>query len=235
MHLNPADALKTPAGSERARAETEVVRGDKTGPRHNRGLDEVNETAARKAPVRSDNGLERHRLEDLLSQAPAGIGLLSGPDHRWTYVNEQYVRVTGREGAADFVGKTLRESLPEIEAQGFIELMDKVYRTGESHTGREVKATLNRAMGGPPEDLYFDFVYQPVRDANGTVEGILVHCVDVTDRVEARWAIEETAERLRLAQTAAQIGTCPLAGAASDFRHGRDGSRSRRGLVVTGA
>lgn len=207
MHLHPADALKTPAGSERARAETEVVRGDKTGPRHNRGLDEVNETAARKAPVRSDNGLERHRLEDLLSQAPAGIGLLSGPDHRWTYVNEQYVRVTGREGAADFVGKTLRESLPEIEAQGFIELMDKVYRTGESHTGREVKATLNRAMGGPPEDLYFDFVYQPVRDANGTVEGILVHCVDVTDRVEARWAIEETAERLRLAQTAAQIGT----------------------------
>jgi PAS domain-containing protein len=113
----------------------------------------VNETAGREAPSRSEGGLERHRLEDLLAQAPAGIGLLSGPDHRWTYVNEQYVRVTGRNSASDFVGKTLRESLPEIEAQGFFELLDKVYRTGESYTGREVKATLNRAPAVAPENV----------------------------------------------------------------------------------
>jgi len=199
--------VKTPVSSERARAKRKVARSDKTVPRHNRESDEVNATAGREASPRSEGGLARHRLEDLLSQAPAGIGLLSGPDHRWTYVNEQYVRVTGRGSAADFVGKTLLESLPEIEAQGFGELMDKVYRTGESYTGREVKATLNRAPARPPENVYFDFVYQPVRDAQGKVEGILVHCIDVTDKVEARKAIEETAERLRLAQTAAQIGT----------------------------
>jgi PAS domain S-box-containing protein len=185
----------------------ELAHIDGTVPAQNRKPDEGNGTAVREAPLRSEGLLDRHRLEDLLLQAPAGIGLLSGPDHRWTYVNEQYIQLTGRSSAADFVGKTLRESLPEIEAQGFCELMDKVYRTGEPYTGREVKALLNRAAMGPAEDVYFDFVYQPVRDANGTVEGILVHCVDVTDKVQARKAIEETAERLRLAQTAAQIGT----------------------------
>jgi PAS domain S-box-containing protein len=199
--------VKTQVSGERARARKEAARSDKPVSRHNRELDEATGTGRRDAPPRSEGGLERHRLEDLLSQAPAGIGLLSGPEHRWTYVNEQYVRVTGRGSAADFVGKTLLESLPEIEAQGFAELMDKVYRTGESYTGREVKAKLNRGPAGLRQAVYFDFVYQPVRDAKGTVEGILVHCVDVTDKVEARKAIEETAERLRLAQTAAQIGT----------------------------
>ena len=150
---------------------------------------------------------ERRRLEDLLAQAPAAIALLSGPEHRWTYVNEQYVRVTGRNSAGDFIGKTLLEALPELASQEFARLMDEVYRTGEPYSGRETRAVLNRAASGLPEQVYFDFIYQPVRDAEGNVEGVLVHAVEVTDRVLSRRAGEEAAERLRLAQTAAQIGT----------------------------
>ena len=89
--------------------------------------------------------LGRYRLQDLLGQAPAGIGLLSGPEQRWIYVNDYYVRMTGRTSAADFIGKTIRESLPEIESQGFNELREKVYRTGEPYVGREMMAKLNRS------------------------------------------------------------------------------------------
>jgi PAS domain S-box-containing protein len=151
--------------------------------------------------------LGRYRLQDLLGQAPAGIGLLTGPDQRWIYVNDYYVRMTGRTSAADFLGKTMRESLPEIETQGFHELREKVYRTGEPYVGREMKAKLNRSAAGLPDVGYFDFVYQPVRDPEGNVEGILIHAVEVTDRVAARQRVEETAERFELAQSAAQIGT----------------------------
>ena len=165
------------------------------------------EVAKESAGLRSEAGLEGHRLQDLLALAPAGIGLLSGPDHRWTYVNDYYVRMTGRNSAADFVGKTMRESLPEIETQGFHELRDEVYRTGVPFIGREMKATLNRVATGQPEEAYFDFVFQPLRGAEGAVDGILIHAVEVTDKVKARKAIEETAERFRLAQAAAQIGT----------------------------
>jgi PAS domain S-box-containing protein len=165
------------------------------------------ESAEKEARLRSEAELERRRLQELLAQAPAAIGLMSGPEHRWVYVNNDYVRVTGRTSASDFIGKTVAESLPEIQAQPFIELLDTVYRTGQPYVGREVKAVLHRSHTGQPDEAYFDFVYQPVRDAGGNLEGILVHAVEVTDKVAARNAVAESAERLLLAQTAAQIGT----------------------------
>jgi PAS domain S-box-containing protein len=157
--------------------------------------------------MRMQAELERGRLRDLLAKAPAAIGLLHGPEHRWTYVNSQYVQLTGRNSADDFLGKTIVESLPELESQVFVGLLNEVYCTGKPYFGREMKGVLKRSAKGLPDESYWDFVYQPVRDAEGKVEGIFVHAVEVTDRVLARDAITETAERLRLAQTAAQIGT----------------------------
>ncbi len=164
------------------------------------------EAAEREAQLRAEAELERTRLQELLVQAPAAIGLMFGPEHRWVFVNDQYVRVTGRGGPADFLGKTLLESLPEMETQQFVQLLDEVYRTGKPYFGNEMKAVLNRAPGGKPEDAYFDFVYQPLRTASGEVEGVLVHAVEVTAKVHARKDAEQTAERLRLAYSAGQIG-----------------------------
>ena len=161
--------------------------------------------AQREAQLRAEADLERLRLRELMAQAPAAIGLMHGPEHRWTYVNDYYVRITGRHALADFIGKTLEESLPEIETPVFRRLLDEVYRTGTPYFGREMKATLNRKE--QPPEAYFDFVYQPLRNAAGEVEGILVHAVEVTDKVVARKAISASEERLRLAQGAARIGT----------------------------
>lgn len=141
--------------------------------------------------------LERHRLQGLLAKAPAAIGLLAGPEHRWVFVNEHYLRATGRGSASHYLGKTVRESLTELETQPFIELLDDVYRTGEPYFGREMKAKLNRAHTGQPVEAYFDFVYQPVRNAQGVVEGILVHAVEVTDKVMARHEIEKRERQFR--------------------------------------
>src|SRR5690242_11405570 len=148
--------------------------------------------AMQTARLRMKAEFERRRVEELLAQAPAAIGLTSGPQHRWVYVNEEYVRVTGRSSASEFIGKTILESLPEIETQPFIGLLDDVFRTGEPYVGRGVRAVLNRAHTGQPEEAYFDFVYQPVKKAAGAVEGILVHAVEVTDAVKAREALETT-------------------------------------------
>jgi len=145
--------------------------------------------------IRAEAELERHRLREIVAHAPAAIGVLRGPEHRWEYVNQQYVRVTGRASIEDFVGKTLVESLPEIESQPFVRLADEVYRTGVPYFGFEAKATLNRA-NGQPEDAYFDFVYQPLRDLGGGIDGVLVHAIEVTDRVEARKQLQE-AEKTR--------------------------------------
>ena len=93
------------------------------------------------------------------------------------------------------------------KGQGFIELLDRVYATGEPFIGREMKATLNRSADSGPEDAYFNFVYQPILNRAGTVDGILVHAVEVTDQVLTRKQIEISEGRLRLAQAAAHVGT----------------------------
>ena len=140
------------------------------------------------AHLRTQAELERRRLQELMAQAPAAMGLMYGPEHRWTYVNDYYIRVTGRTSVADFIGKTLEESLPEIETAVYRKLLDDVYRTGNPYIGWEMKATLNRQ--GQSVEAYFDFVYQPVRDSTGEVEGVLVHAVDVTDKVLARRTLQ---------------------------------------------
>ena len=165
----------------------------------------LEQAAQREAQLRMEADLERRRLQELMAQAPAAIGLMYGPEHRWTYVNDYYVRVTGRNSPADFIGKTLEESLPEIETQIFRKLLDEVYQTGEPYVGHEMKVTLNRLP--QPSEVYFDFVYQPVRNSAAEVEGILIHAVEVSDKVLARRAIAQSEQRLRLAQSAALIGT----------------------------
>lgn len=155
---------------------------------------------------------ERRRAEEL-AQAPAAIGLLRGPEHCWTYVNDYLVRVTGRKSAQDFIGKTFVESMPEMREQKLAELLDEVYRSGCPYSAQAMSILLNRSNRGEPDQTYFDFVYQPVRNASGHVEDILVHAVEVTDHVLARQALEQSEQELRknqlrltLAQQTARIG-----------------------------
>jgi PAS domain S-box-containing protein len=150
--------------------------------------------AERERELRAKAEVERNQIHELFMQAPAAIGLLSGPEHRWTFVNAEYIRVTGRDRAEHFIGKTIRESLPELEGQGFFELLDGVHSSGIPYVGTAEKVLLNRTATGQPEESYFNFVYQPLRDLGGKVEGILIHAVEVTDQEIARREIE-TRER----------------------------------------
>jgi len=153
--------------------------------------------AVQAARLRTKAESERHRIQEILAHAPAAIGLMSAPDWRWLYVNEYYVHATGRTNAFHFIGKTISESLPEVDSTAFNELLDEVYRTGKPYVGRETKIQLNRAHTGLPETAYFDFVYEPIRNSDGGVENILIHAVEVTEKVLAREKIHQSEQRLR--------------------------------------
>lgn len=146
---------------------------------------------------------EVERWRDLFRQTPAAIALLRGPKHVFEFANEAYLRlVAGRQ----VIGKTVLEALPEMMGQGFNELLDQVYRTGEPYLGTGAKIRLQRRGDTPPEDCVMDFVYQPMRDAAGVVDRIFVVVTDVTDRARAEAALRITnwqlgEERARLAST----------------------------------
>jgi PAS domain S-box-containing protein len=153
------------------------------------------------------DGPDDFRLREFLAQAPTAIAFLSGPEHRFSYVNEFYVRSVGRSSADDLLGLAVPEALPELKGSGIFELLDQVYQTGDAYRGSDYKAPLKVRNSGIAEDRYFDFIFQPTFTSIGEVEGIFVLAVDLTERVLSRRAVELSEERLRLAQEAAQIGT----------------------------
>ena len=131
---------------------------------------------------------ERSRLQYMFTQAPAFVAFLGGPEHVFEMTNPAYQQLIGHRNV---IGKPVREALPEIEGQGFFELLDEVYRTGEPYIGREIPALLQREANGPPERRFIDIVYQPIFEDDRKVSGIFVHGVDITEQVEIRKEVEE--------------------------------------------
>jgi PAS domain-containing protein len=123
------------------------------------------------------------RLRDLLLHAPSAIGITAGPEHRWAYVNIARAKMAGRAGPEDFIGKTARETYPELEGHPFFDGLDKVYKTGVPFIGRELRAPFRRGPDGAEDEAYLDCVYQPIRNDEGKVEGLLIHTVEVTGRL----------------------------------------------------
>jgi PAS domain S-box-containing protein len=126
---------------------------------------------------------ERARLAEAFAQSPAFVAVLSGRDMVFEYVNERYLQLIGRR---DVMGKPARKAVPEVAGQGFFEILDHVYDSGEPFVGTAMRVQLKR--GAALEDAYVDFVYQPMRGPDGTVTGILAHGIEVTEakRAEAR-------------------------------------------------
>ena len=123
---------------------------------------------------------ERDRLYALFEHAPGFVAALDGPDHRFVLTNASYRKLIG---GREVVGKTVREALPEIAGQGLFELLDQVYASGEPFVGRDVRVVFQASADEPSQERFVDFVYQPIREHDGEVSGILCEGTDVTDRV----------------------------------------------------
>ena len=156
---------------------------------------------ARAEHVQEDNRRlqdERNRLLDIFMQAPGFIAVLTGADHVFQMHNRAYAELTGHR---QLDGKTLREALPEIPAQGFGDLLDRVRETGVAHEGRAVEVELARGPQGRLETVYVDFVFQPLRDGDGSVAGVFIQGHDVTQAVMAdrrqRLMIDELNHRVK--------------------------------------
>lgn len=140
--------------------------------------------------------LAQGHLQEWLMQAPVAFAVFTGPDHTITFTSAEYDRLVQRPTA----GRTVRDAFPELAGQGIFELLDRVYTTGEPFVGHEIPVRLQRGESGQLRQEYRDVVYQPMRNADGDVEGIFVHSVDVTDGVTVRKALEAEVGARRRAQ-----------------------------------
>jgi signal transduction histidine kinase len=121
-------------------------------------------------------------LQEVYEHAPGFIAMAEGPEHRFKFANAAYRELVGRE---DIIGRTVAEVLPEIQSQGFIDLLDRVFQTGVPYVGRAIPIEFQIDPNSPPKKRYIDTIYHPVRDADGTIIGLFAEGHDVTEHVQA--------------------------------------------------
>jgi len=148
---------------------------------------------AREQQARLAAEKERNLLQALLSQAPVAIGLFQGPDHVVAMANEQLCAMWGYP-AAQVLHRPLLAAVPELQGQGFAELIADVARTGEPFVGATVPAQLRQQ--GQITTRFFDFIYQPLYDAAGQLLGVLDIATDVTAQVLDREHVQALNEEL---------------------------------------
>jgi PAS domain S-box-containing protein len=145
---------------------------------------------------------ERERLLQTFEQAPGFIISMRGPEHRVEFVNAAHRRLFS---SGQWLGKTIREAFPDIEGQGFFELLDSVYSTGERVVANAQPARF-RQTDGYEEERVLSFVYEAMRDANGKITGVLCEGTDVTDGHRAQEELRRSEERFRAALEIETVG-----------------------------
>lgn len=151
--------------------------------------------------------IDPNQLSQMFAQAPGFMALLVGPDHRIELTNPNYQKLIGHR---DVVGQTVAQTLADAVDQGYLDLLDKVYRSGEAHKAESALYAMQAEPGGEVSDRYVDFVFQPLTDNEGQVWGIFVQGVDVTDRRRADQALALSEARYAALFATMATGFCVI-------------------------
>ena len=146
---------------------------------------------------------ERENFVQLFDQAPTFLALLRGPRHVYEMANPAYLTLLSHR---DIMGRAVADALPEAAEQGYVALLDEVYRSGKPYLASGAKFVYQSPSGGAPEERYVDFVFQPITGRDGAVTGILVQGVDVTARTMSERALSLSRARLDYATRLSGVG-----------------------------
>ncbi|MGJ5643353.1 PAS domain S-box protein [Formosa sp. S-31] len=176
---------------------------------------EVTETIIAKQKVSKSE----YRFKSLIDNSPIPIALFSGPDHVITMANKTMIHDIWRKTEKDIINKPLVDVFPELKAQKYPELLDKVYKTGIPHKEKESKALIEGNDG--TKAFYFDFEYSPIFESDNKISGVMTTSINVTENVISRKKIEKTEARLRIATEAAKLATWELDLKSSKISHSK--------------
>ncbi|WP_306002162.1 PAS domain S-box protein [Brevundimonas sp. C43] len=151
-------------------------------------------------------GINRSQLAQMFAHAPGFMALVTGPDHRFELTNPNYQKVIGHR---EVIGRTVGEVLTDAVAQGYLDLLDQVYRSGEAHRADSALYAVQAEPGGEVVDRYVDFVFQPLKE-DGRVWGVFIQGMDVSDRHRADQALALSEARYGALFAAMATGFCVI-------------------------
>ena len=137
-------------------------------------------------------------IRRIFDNVPALLVGLEGPDHRFVAVNAAFRALSP---TFDPIGRLAREVYPPLEGQKIFQMFDQVYETGQPQSGTEWRVQADFEGSGEVQEHFFDFIVTARSNEDGSIEGVQLAFVDVTNRVKTRLATEarmaELSERYR--------------------------------------
>ena len=146
----------------------------------------------------------RRFLDRLIASAPLAIAVVEGPEHRYVTVNPSYQAIAPD---TPLVGTTAAEPFPNARPRGGIELLDRVYQTGEQLTCTDQPYEIDDGTGRV-EERYFTFVLTRYEGAEGEPAGVMIIALETTEAVLARQRLER--EKDQFLSTASHELKTPL-------------------------
>jgi PAS domain S-box-containing protein len=133
------------------------------------------------------------RYNSVFMKSPFAFAIMKGIEMTVVLANES-IKEIWKKGD-NVIGKGLFEILPEVVDQGFPEIINNVYTTGIPFYGYEMQIFINR--NNKLEECYFNFVYQPYREADETISGIVLIAYEVTEQVLVKKVVAESEIKFR--------------------------------------
>jgi len=161
----------------------------------NRGTKITPPRAARPAPI------DVRLVREIFEEAPGFMAIVRGPELRYEAVNRAYRQYMGER---DFIGRNARDVVDELAAQGLLDICHDVVRTGKPYVGRDAPVKVRRFAEQPLVDTRVDFVFQPLRDDTGVVNGIFLQGQDITSWRLAEDELRASREELAAALSATE-------------------------------
>ena len=146
---------------------------------------------AARAEMLAMESLERRRVTEVFAQLPVAIAILQGPDHVYEFANPAYLEMAGY---TDVVGRRAGEALPHMPDHDICRSLDVAFTSGAPVSAHSQRVLVSRNAAGSPDESFYDFILQPIRDHRGNIEGVAALGFDVSELVRARGAAESASQ-----------------------------------------
>ncbi len=149
-------------------------------------------------------------LRSIILQAPVSIAIFSGDNYSVEIVNPRALSLWGRS-EEEVMHKPIFEVMPELIEQGIKKILGNVYKTGNSFFVTEHPVKIVKK--GELQTQYVNFIYEPLYDLYGNINGIVTVGSEVTEQVLSRQKVEyafqkikENEEKLNIVINATDLG-----------------------------
>ena len=132
-------------------------------------------------------------FHQMIYSSPSMIAILSGEDLIIEVANDAIIEQLGK--GKSIIGQPFSKAVPEMEEQGFGELLRQVYKTGIPYCAHEMPGTI--LHNGIEITNYYNFIYQAQRNTDNEITGIAIIATLVTPQAEFNLKLKESEHRFR--------------------------------------